>query len=164
MKKLHSLAFYALVTPAIALGSSALLAEQSADKAADQEMKSSQQDQDPTKATAGSAQGNQSGMQNQQYMDSAPAGGLQASELINADIRTTDEEDVGSVTDLIIDKDGQVVAVVVGVGGFLGMAEKDVAINWDDLNVSRDSDELELRIDMTRDDLNAAPSYEKLDD
>lgn len=150
MKKLHSIAFYALVTPAIALGSGAVLAEQSADKEAAQEQTSTQ--------------GEQSGMNTQSYMDSVPADGIQASELISADIKTNDEEDVGSVTDLIIDKDGKVAAVVVGVGGFLGMAEKDVAISWDEVTMSRDSensDELDLRINMTRDDLHAAPSYEQ---
>ncbi|MFN2359639.1 MAG: PRC-barrel domain-containing protein [Marinobacter sp.] len=156
MKKLHSFAFYALVTPAIVLGSGAAFAEQSADKAGQDgamEQKSSQD--------------NQTGMNNQSYLESVPAGGIQASELISAEIKTNDDEDVGSVTDLIIDKDGQVAAVVVGVGGFLGMAEKDVAIGWDDLTMSRDSaesDDLELRVNMTRDDLNAAPSYENLDD
>lgn len=171
MKKLHSFAFYALVTPAIALSSGAVLAEQAADKDADQKLESTQQDQDATKATTGTAQsgqttGDQAGMKNQGYLDSAPTGGIQASDLISAELKTNDEEEVGSVTDLIIDKDGQVVAVVVGVGGFLGMAEKDVAIGWDDVTMSRGSegsDELELRINMTRDDLQAAPSYENLE-
>ncbi|KPP97641.1 PRC-barrel domain-containing protein [Marinobacter sp. HL-58] len=156
MKTLHSLAFYALVTPAIALGSGAVFAEQTDDKDAAMEEKSTQDDQKMS---------DQSGMKSESYMDSVPAGGIQASDLISAEIRTNDEEEVGSVTDLIIDKDGKVAAVVVGVGGFLGLAEKDVAIGWDDVTMSRatdDSEELDLRINMTRDDLNAAPSYEDM--
>lgn len=171
MKKLHSFAFYALVTPAIALSSGAVLAEQSTGEDSDQKMQNTQQDQDATKATTGTAQsgqktGDEAGMKSQGYLDSAPTGGIQASDLISAEIKTNDDEDVGSVTDLIIDKDGQVVAVVVGVGGFLGMAEKDVAIAWDDVTMSRGSEEsegLELRVTMTRDDLQAAPSYENLE-
>lgn len=155
MKKLHSLAFYALVTPALALSSGAVLAEKSSEKDASSEQMSSQNDQQT---------GQQTG---QSYLESAPAGGIQASNLVGAEIKSNDDEDVGSVTDLIIDQDGKVAALVVGVGGFLGMAEKDVAIGWDEVTVSSDSeesDELELRINMTRDDLEAAPSFEDLDD
>ncbi|PXX90788.1 hypothetical protein DIT71_09630 [Marinobacter vulgaris] len=177
MKKLHSLAFYALVTPAITLGSGAVLAAQAGSENNDlgeqsmgQDAKQQQQgNQDSMKSNARTTQTDQktrdqSDMQNKGYLDSVPADGARASDLISAEIKTTDDENVGSVTDLIIDKNGKVVAVVVGVGGFLGMAEKDVAIGWDEVTMSRDSDELQLQIDMTRDDLQAAPSYKQLDD
>ena len=165
MKKLHSLAFYALVTPAIALGSGAALAEKSADKDADQYQQGAQPDQEAMESTTGTAQsdqktGDQSGMKSHGYIASAPANGLQASDLIGADIKTTGDEEVGSVSDLIIDQDGRVVAVVVGVGGFLGMGEKDVAIGWDDVTKLGASDEQDLRIDLTREDLEGAPEYE----
>lgn len=165
MKKLHSLAFYALVTPAIALGSGAVLAEQSADKDVYQNQQSTQPEQDAMESTTGTAQsdqktGDQSGMQSRGYIASAPANGLQASDLIGADVKTTGDEEVGSVSDLIIDQDGRVVAIVVGVGGFLGMGEKDVAIGWDDVTKLGASDEQDLRIDLTREDLEGAPEYE----
>ncbi len=168
MKKLHSLAFYALVTPAIALSSGAVLAEQSADKDADQKLQNTQQDQDATKATTGTAQtdqktGDQSGMKNQGYLDSAPPNGMQASELIGTDLKTSGEESVGEIGDLIIDQDGQVVAVVVSVGGFLGMGEKHVAIDWNKVQMSSNQDDRDLRVDVTRDELESAPGFEKQD-
>ncbi|MFL1467557.1 PRC-barrel domain-containing protein [Marinobacter sp. HN1S83] len=166
MKKLHSLAFYALVTPTIALGSGAVLAEQSGYKDVDKEQQSAQPDQDAMESTTSTAQsdqktGDQSSMQNQGYLASAPANGMQASDLIGADVKTTGDEDVGAVSDLIIDQNGQVVAVVVGVGGFLGMGEKDVAIGWDDVTKLGASDEQDLRIDLTREDLEGAPEFER---
>ncbi|MCG2581339.1 MAG: PRC-barrel domain-containing protein [Marinobacter sp.] len=165
MKKLHSLAFYALVTPAIALGSGAVLAEQSADKDVDQNQQSVQPEQDAMESTTSTAQsdpkaGDQSRMQNQGYIASAPANGMQASDLIGAGVKTTGDEKVGAVSDLIIDQDGQVVGIVVGVGGFLGMGEKDVAIGWDDVTKLGASDEQDLRINLTREDLEGAPEYE----
>lgn len=60
---------------------------------------------------------------NRGYMGSAPANGMQASNLIGAEFKTSSDEDVGSVSDLIIDENGQVAAIVVGVDGFLGMGE-----------------------------------------
>jgi hypothetical protein len=54
--------------------------------------------------------------------------------LMGADVQGADGEDIGTVNDLLLDRDGQILAVVVGVGGFLGIGEKDVAIANDQLN------------------------------
>lgn len=182
MKKLLSFALYGLVTPAVMLSSGAALAQSSEGTDVQRTKESAQSGQDATQSTPKASQGDQStqrakqsesknasdsystrdqsGMKKQGYMASAPANGMQASDLIGAEVRTNGDEDVGSVNDLIIDDSGQVVAVVVGVGGFLGIGEKSVAIGWDDVTKSGDSDELELRIDMTREDLSSAPEFE----
>ena len=169
MKKLQSFVFYALVTPVITLGAGSLLAEQSTDKNMDREQQSSQRYQDASQSTPGARQGNQNTqrdqarMQYRGYMDSAPANGMQASNLIGAEVKTTNNEKVGSVSDLIIDEKGQIVGIVVGVGGFLGMGEKDVAIGWDDVTRSGTSDDNELQIKATREDLMSAPEFKRAD-
>lgn len=180
MKKLHSFAFYALVTPAITLGSGTLLAAQSSSDSgamqgqsvsqdADREMQSSQTGQDSMKSDTKSAQteqkmGDQSGMQNKSYMDSPPTNGMAASDLIGTDLKTSGDESLGEIGDLIIDQDGKVAAVVVNIGGFLGMGEKNVAITWDNIKMSDNPDNRDLRVDMTRDELQSAPTYEQQDD
>lgn len=136
MKKLHKLALSAIVIPAMALGSGSVFAE----------------DADPDS-------GMDDVMPSQDYMGSAPAGSMLASNLIGANVQTVDDEDVGSVSELIIAQNGQVVGVVVGVGGFLGLGEKNVAIGWDVIMKSGDSDQQQLRIDLTRDDLLSAPEF-----
>lgn len=103
----------------------------------------------------------QSRTENRGFMNSAPANGMHASNLIGADVKNSGDDDVGSVTDLIIDHEGQVVAVIVGVGGFLGMGERDVAIGWDDVTRSGTSDDNELRITSNRDVLRSAPAFRK---
>ncbi len=183
MKKLHSLAFYALVTPAITLGSGAVLAQQTADQdlngkqqdsqydksskydKSSQYDKSNQSDQGAMQSTTNAAKNDQkprdpSNLEKRGYMDAVPAKGMQATDLIGAEVKTTND-DVGSVVELIIDESGQVVAVVVGVGGFLGMGEKDVAISWDKITRSGSADEMELRIDLTREELRSAPEFER---
>lgn len=182
MKKLHSLAFYIMVTPVIALSSSALFAQQPNDENVDSDQNSVRQDKDHTKSTLQTTQGNQdkqrsgqyddrtaadhnrmgdkSPMKNRGYLSSAPTNGMEASNLIGASVRTTDDDEVGSVSDLIIDENGQVVAIVVGVGGFLGMGEKDVAIGWGEIETSGTSDDQELRVDVTREELRSAPAFE----
>ncbi|MFN2289146.1 MAG: PRC-barrel domain-containing protein [Chromatocurvus sp.] len=159
MKKLHSIAFCALITPAITLGTSSVLAQGPADEEIDREMQGTQQrDQESMQGMPG-AQGEQSQMQNKGYLSAAPADGTHASNLIGAEVKTTNDEEVGSVSDLIIDDKGQVVAIVVGVGGFLGMGEKDVAIGWDDVTRSSSPDDKGLKINLTREGLMSAPEF-----
>lgn len=98
------------------------------------------------------------------FLASKPARGFHADKLIGSDVTAqSGGDEVGTISDLIIDEDGQVVAVIVGVGGFLGMGEKDVAIGWDALQRTAKSggDEYEYKINASRDSLTTAPAYKK---
>jgi sporulation protein YlmC with PRC-barrel domain len=159
MNQLYSLAFYTLITPAIALGSSTAFAEQSTSSGIEQSQPDVQQNQDDMEPTARTLE-SESRMQSNGYMASAPANGIHASTLMGAQVTTTAGEEVGAVSDLIIEEDGQVVGIVLGVGGFLGMGEKNVAIGWDDVQKSGNADELELQIDHSRESLTSAPEFE----
>lgn len=171
MKKLHSFAFYTLVTPAIALGSSALLAADPDSSKTGLENQTSEQNQGMGKSINSSDSSlvtsdqsdmqSQSGMSGQDYVSATPPNGMRASHLIGEEVVTTGDEEVGSVSDLIIDQDGQVVAIVLGVGGFLGMGEKDVAISWDKVTKSGTSEDQKLRINETREALRDAPEYKE---
>jgi PRC-barrel domain len=44
-------------------------------------------------------------------------------------------DNIGDINDLIIGEDGTITHAVVGVGGFLGIGEKDVAVPFDQLQV-----------------------------
>lgn len=160
MKKLHTFAFYALVTPILTLGAGSALAGDSADG----DMNTERQDvwnSDSDNAIDSQNMGKKSDMKHTGYLEYAPANGYQANNLIGTEVKTTNGDDeVGSVSDLIINDKGQVVAIVVGVGGFLGMGDRDVAIGWDEVTRSGGFDELELRIDVTREDLSSAPAFE----
>lgn len=204
MKKLHAFALYALVTPVLTFGAGSLLA-QSTDQDMDREQQSTQVDQGATQSSQSDQSGpypslsdaptaadrererDQYGEKSRNDMNAAAAKGMPASELIGAEVKTTDDENVGPVEELLIDDSGQVVAVVVGVGGFLGIGEKNVAIGWDEVTISGGtfdseesdlgseehdddsdedmlgSDELDLRIDLTREDLTSAPEFEEKD-
>src|SRR5262245_65412303 len=49
------------------------------------------------------------------------------------DVYNEANEKLGDINELILDKDGKVNAVVIGVGGFLGMGEHDIAVSMDKL-------------------------------
>ena len=56
------------------------------------------------------------------------------SNLMNADVIGATGENIGNVDDVLLDDQGRVLAIVVGVGGFLGIGQRDVAIPVDALN------------------------------
>ena len=52
---------------------------------------------------------------------------ISASALLNENVVNAANETIGDVNDVLLDKNGKVASVIVGVGGFLGMGEKNVA-------------------------------------
>jgi sporulation protein YlmC with PRC-barrel domain len=84
-----------------------------------------------------------------------------ASDVYKADVYTNAEEKIGVVTDLIMDSSGNVVTAVVGVGGFLGAGEKEVAVPFKDLKVVTRDNKDWLVLNQTKEQLNAAPAYDK---
>ncbi len=66
----------------------------------------------------------------------AMRGNWRASKLMGVDIYGPDNEKVGDVTEVLIDSAGKITGVTVGVGGFLGLGSKDVAIKFEEVNWS----------------------------
>ena len=60
----------------------------------------------------------------------------QGSKLIGLNIYNDQNEKIGDIKELLLNKDGKVDQVAIGVGGFLGMGEHDVAVKWADLKFS----------------------------
>jgi hypothetical protein len=84
------------------------------------------------------------------------------SKLIGSIVYGPDNASIGSVSDVLIGNDSQVRAVVIGVGGFLGVGEKDVAIPLDALNIARkpESSSIEkITVSFSKDDLKNAPIF-----
>jgi sporulation protein YlmC with PRC-barrel domain len=63
-----------------------------------------------------------------QFITNDQAGQWRGSKLMGVDIYGPNDEKVGDVSDVLVDHQGNVKGVVIGVGGFLGMGEKDVAV------------------------------------
>jgi sporulation protein YlmC with PRC-barrel domain len=66
---------------------------------------------------------------------------------------------IGDVDDMLIDKEGRVTALIIGVGGFLGMGEKDVAIPFSDVRASEKNNKWYLVLNTTKDALKGAPGF-----
>jgi sporulation protein YlmC with PRC-barrel domain len=82
-----------------------------------------------------------------------------ATNLLGKNVYNRSDEKIGVINDLVVDRDGRVSTVVIGVGGFLGIGEKNVGVPFQDVKVTmRDNNEW-LVLDRSKDDLRAAPAF-----
>ena len=111
----------------------------------------------PPAATTGA--GNQTTFYTQQQ------GEFRASNLIGATVRNAANESIGEIEELVLSPDGRIVAAVIGVGGFLGIGERDVALDFKSLRIERDPNAMTQRgsfvvqVNTTKDALQNAPEW-----
>jgi hypothetical protein len=92
-----------------------------------------------------------------------------------SDVIGPDNASIGSVSDLLFDRTGKIISVVVGVGGFLGIGTKSVAIDMSAFNVmpvdtgnkdnaptgnANDPTMVKLKVAWTKDQLKEAPDFQ----
>lgn len=85
-----------------------------------------------------------------------------ASKFKGTDVIGTDDKKIGDVSDILFDKDKKILAYIVGVGGFLGIGAKDVALDPAAFQAVPGSGatDFKLRLSMTKDELKDAPAFE----
>jgi sporulation protein YlmC with PRC-barrel domain len=83
-----------------------------------------------------------------------------SSKLVGMAVYNRANERVGDINDLILGPDGKVASAVIGVGGFLGIGEKLVAVDFSELQLNRDADgSMRATINSTKESLESAPDY-----
>ena len=85
-----------------------------------------------------------------------------SSKLVGASVYGPDNKSIGSIDDLIVDQKGAIKAAVIGVGGFLGVGQKDVAVPFESLQIKRkqNSSSIEkITVTYTKDQLSNAPKF-----
>ena len=73
------------------------------------------------------------------YLTQQAENQISVSDFMGQAIYTADNQSIGDINDLLVQDDGGIVAAVVGVGGFLGIGEKDVAIPFDKITITRET-------------------------
>ena len=85
---------------------------------------------------------------------------IRASKLIGSSVRNKAGETIGDINDVVLSTDGKVDAVVLGVGGFLGIGERQVAVDFGSVQLSRESSGRMIpTIDTTKEALKSAPEW-----
>jgi PRC-barrel domain len=111
------------------------------------------------------------------FMTSQSADQFVASKFKGMDVVGPNNEKIGDVDDMLFDKNGKILAYIVGVGGFLGIGQKDVALDTSAFQMvsgdtgntgatgtsasgSADPSDMKLKLSMTKDELKNAPAFE----
>jgi hypothetical protein len=78
---------------------------------------------------------------------------------------TSTRRSIGDVNDLVTDLSGKVIGALIGVDGFLGIGEKNVAVRFEDLKFTRDENSnVKVALDISRETLVSAPAYKTLEE
>lgn len=87
-----------------------------------------------------------------------------ASDIIGASVVGADGKTVGAINDIVLEQTGSAQAAVIGVGGFLGVGEKRVAVPFSQLQVARDGNGAidKITLGMSKDELNNAPTFQTM--
>ena len=95
------------------------------------------------------------------YLTEQASDQIAASTYMGQTVYNAGDESIGEINDLIMKKDGAVEAAVIGVGGFLGLGEKNVAVPFDRIAIAEqpNTDDLKLTTTETADTLKAAPEF-----
>ncbi len=88
---------------------------------------------------------------------------VRAQSLLGVDV-SNGEATIGEVSDLVVTEDGRVEAVVVGVGGFLGIGEKRVALAWDSIKLTQQDGRRVILVSAARGQLEEMPTFKTLEE
>jgi len=91
-----------------------------------------------------------------------PSGELKTEELTGTTVYGANDDNIGEISDIVLSQDGKVDAVIIDVGGFLGIGEKPVAVGFDKLSFMTDKDGSKyLYTTFTKEQLDAQTAYDK---
>ena len=112
-------------------------------------------------ATCAAAQAQQQGGGSAaQIMPSIPANSVTITHWYKQSVYDPNDSKIGEVMDVLVDREGKATALIVGVGGFLGMGEKDVAVPFNAVQVTnKNNNKWYLVMNSTKDALKSAKGF-----
>ncbi len=80
--------------------------------------------------------------------------------ILGRQVRSSTNEDMGRIVDVLVDRDGQVRAAIIDFGGFLGVGSRKIAVDWNALHFPQPGKPAErIALELTRDQVRTAPEY-----
>jgi sporulation protein YlmC with PRC-barrel domain len=92
-------------------------------------------------------------------MTSIPADSQTVTDWYKQNVYDASQNKIGEIMDVLVNPSGQIDAAIVGVGGFLGAGEKDVAVNFNQIKPTKKNDKTYLTLNTTKDALKNAPGF-----
>jgi sporulation protein YlmC with PRC-barrel domain len=96
------------------------------------------------------------------YVATAPQGAASVRTYFDREVYNGDGEKIGVIRDLVLGPDGGIYAAVIGVGDFLGIGEKNVAVKFSSIRTVPHDNEQRLVADAPKDALKEAPSFQDM--
>jgi sporulation protein YlmC with PRC-barrel domain len=93
------------------------------------------------------------------FIPTVPADVTTVTNYLKQNVYDPSNNKIGDILDLVVEKDGRITAAMVGVGGFLGLGQKNVVIPFDALTVSQKNNHRRLTLNTTKDALKSAPGF-----
>ncbi|MGD9544782.1 MAG: PRC-barrel domain-containing protein [Methylocystis sp.] len=94
-----------------------------------------------------------------EFLTTLPQNALLVSNIHDQNVYDRQENKLGEVKDLVLDRGGRVAAAIISVGGFLGIGEKDVAVPFDALHATERGNKTWLTMNATKDELKNAKGF-----
>ena len=92
-------------------------------------------------------------------MNSVPTSSVTVTDWYKQDVYDQNNAKIGEIMDVLVDQEGRVNALIIGVGGFLGAGEKDVAVSFNTVKATKKDNKPYLTMNTTKDALKAAPGF-----
>jgi sporulation protein YlmC with PRC-barrel domain len=93
-------------------------------------------------------------------MAAVPGEAVSVIDYYKQNVYDTSDNTIGDVSDVLLDKDGRITAVILSVGGFLGLGAKYVSVPFNALRVTEKDGKRYLVMDTSKDALMSAPGYQ----
>ena len=82
--------------------------------------------------------------------------------ILGREIRSTADENMGRIVDVLVDGEGRTRAAIIDFGGFLGVGSRKVAVDWKALHfVPTAAKKYGIVLELTRDQVKPAPEYKE---
>src|SRR5580658_5475040 len=94
-----------------------------------------------------------------ELMTNVPTGSLTVTDWYKQSVYDPSNTKIGQIMDVLVSADGKVDTLIVGVGGFLGAGEKDVAVSFNAIQKTVKDNKIYLTMNTTKDALKSAPGF-----
>ena len=97
--------------------------------------------------------------ENAKLQTSIPNNALTVTDWYKQDVYDPNNNKIGQISDVLVDKSGRISTLIIGVGGFLGAGEKDVAVPFEEVQATTKDNKVRLVMNTTKDALKSAPGF-----
>jgi sporulation protein YlmC with PRC-barrel domain len=96
---------------------------------------------------------------NARMASAIPQSAMTVTDWYKQDVYDPNDNKIGEIMDVLVDQSGTITALIVGVGGFLGAGEKDVAVPFGEVQATTKDNKIHLVMNTSKDALKSAPGF-----